>query len=392
MSTSTIGALTIDARRTAHGRFWRISVPSGGFEKTGAATPVCAAWRRPDFAQPSRAAAAVRAAADDADDRTAAVVVPDPAAARRTGGARTAAAAQRALVPAAQGQPGDPRDQRALQHRAAGLQAHPAAGADRPPVPRPAGAGRRRGATPPRRTCRSSWRASAPTATRARSCRRSMPTSISASATGWRERSRNSLYRVRLGYADDERCAGISPKSTVVFVINHRCNFDYVLVAFLAAERVALSYAVGEWARVWPLQIADPLDGRLLRAPQLRRPALPHRALQRYVQMATEAGVTQAVFPGRRPDRRRRTAPAQARPDRLHGARLRPGRRRDVVFIPVGINYDRVLEDRTPAAEARRPRAAPRPACAPCVTTLLSSGATWADAAPAAGTGSATPA
>ncbi len=29
---------------------------------------------------------------------------------------------------------------------------------------------------------------------------------------------------------------------------------DYLLVSFLAAEQVALSYAVGEWARIWPLQ------------------------------------------------------------------------------------------------------------------------------------------
>ena len=40
----------------------------------------------------------------------------------------------------------------------------------------------------------------------------------------------------------------------MVFVMNHRSNMDYVLVSFLAAERVALSYAVGEWARIWPLQ------------------------------------------------------------------------------------------------------------------------------------------
>ena len=40
----------------------------------------------------------------------------------------------------------------------------------------------------------------------------------------------------------------------MVFVVNHRSNMDYVLVAYLAAERTALSYAVGEWAQVWPLQ------------------------------------------------------------------------------------------------------------------------------------------
>ena len=61
-------------------------------------------------------------------------------------------------------------------------------------------------------------------------------------------------YRVRLGYTDEAALAAIEPSSTVVFVMNHRSNMDYVLVSFLAAERVALSYAVGEWARIWPLQ------------------------------------------------------------------------------------------------------------------------------------------
>ncbi|HEY6717468.1 MAG TPA: hypothetical protein VI232_14105, partial [Reyranella sp.] len=60
------------------------------------------------------------------------------------------------------------------------------------------------------------------------------------------------LYRVRLGFADERTLAGVPPNTAVVFVMNHRSNMDYVLVAFLAAERTALSYAVGEWARIWP--------------------------------------------------------------------------------------------------------------------------------------------
>ena len=63
------------------------------------------------------------------------------------------------------------------------------------------------------------------------------------------------LYRVRVGYVDNEDLAKVDPKSTVVFVMNHRSNMDYVLVAFLAAERTTLSYAVGEWAKIWPLQM-----------------------------------------------------------------------------------------------------------------------------------------
>ena len=52
------------------------------------------------------------------------------------------------------------------------------------------------------------------------------------------------LYRVRLGYADEAGLAQVDPKSTVVFVMNHRSNMDYVLVAFLAAEQTALSLSL----------------------------------------------------------------------------------------------------------------------------------------------------
>jgi glycerol-3-phosphate O-acyltransferase len=104
------------------------------------------------------------------------------------------------------------------------------------------------------------------------------------------------LYRVRLGYTDTAALAAVNPKSSIVFVMNHRSNMDYVLVAFLAAERVALSYAVGEWARIWPLQQLI----RSMGAYFVRRSSgdpLYRMVLQRYVQMATEAGVPQAVYP-----------------------------------------------------------------------------------------------
>jgi glycerol-3-phosphate O-acyltransferase len=154
------------------------------------------------------------------------------------------------------------------------------------------------------------------------------------------------LYRVRLGYTDTQALAAVNPKSSVVFVMNHRSNMDYVLVAFLAAERVALSYAVGEWARVWPLQQLI----RSMGAYFVRRKSgdpLYRLVLQRYVQMAVEAGVPQAVYPegGLSADGRLRP-PRLGLLDYMLKA-FDPAGERDVVFIPVGINYDRVLEDRT---------------------------------------------
>ncbi len=154
------------------------------------------------------------------------------------------------------------------------------------------------------------------------------------------------LYRVRLGYTDTAALAAVNPKSTVVFVMNHRSNMDYILVAFLAAEKVALSYAVGEWARIWPLQSLI----RAMGAYFVRRnsgDALYRMVLQRYVQMATEGGVPQAVYPegGLSIDGRLRE-PRLGLLDYMLKT-FDPGGERDLVFIPVGINYDRVLEDRT---------------------------------------------
>jgi glycerol-3-phosphate O-acyltransferase len=154
------------------------------------------------------------------------------------------------------------------------------------------------------------------------------------------------LYRVRLGYTDGEALAAINPRSSVVFVMNHRSNMDYVLVAFLAAERTALSYAVGEWARIWPLQSLI----RSMGAYFVRRnsgDALYRTVLQRYVQMATDGGVPQAVYPegGLSSDGKLRV-PKLGLLDYMLKS-FSPAAERDLVFIPVGINYDRVLEDRT---------------------------------------------
>jgi glycerol-3-phosphate O-acyltransferase len=154
------------------------------------------------------------------------------------------------------------------------------------------------------------------------------------------------LYRVRLGWSDEEGLAGIERGSTVVFVMNHRSNMDYVLVGYLAARRAALSYAVGEWARIWPLQQLI----RSMGAYFIRRRSndeLYRRVLERYVAMATAAGVTQAVYPegGLTKDGSLRPPKLGLLDYMLRG--FDPAGERDLVFVPVGINYDRTLEDRT---------------------------------------------
>jgi glycerol-3-phosphate O-acyltransferase len=165
------------------------------------------------------------------------------------------------------------------------------------------------------------------------------------------------LYRVRLGYIDAEGIARIDPGATVVAVMNHRSNMDYVLAGFMAADQAALSYAVGEWARIWPLSALI----RAMGAYFVRRNSkdeLYRRVLERYIAMATEAGVPQAVFPegGLSRDGRMREPRLGVLDYMMRGFRVDGDR--DLVFVPVGINYDRVLEDRTLLLEERRGRLA----------------------------------
>jgi glycerol-3-phosphate O-acyltransferase len=126
--------------------------------------------------------------------------------------------------------------------------------------------------------------------------------------------------------------------------MNHRSNMDYILVSFLVAEKTALSYAVGEWARIWPLQTLIKSMGAFFVRRNSKNP-LYRRVLERYVNLATRAGVCQAVFleGGLTRDGKLRN-PKQGFLDYM----LRdyhPDIDRDVVFVPVGINYDRVVED-----------------------------------------------
>ncbi len=154
------------------------------------------------------------------------------------------------------------------------------------------------------------------------------------------------IYRIRVGFYDDNQLKDIQTKSSVVFVMNHRSNMDYILVSFLAAEKTALSYAVGEWARIWPLQTLIKSMGAFF-VRRNSRNVLYRRVLERYVNLATRAGVCQAVF----------LEGGLTRDGKMREPRLgfmdymlrdyHPEIDRDIIFIPVGINYDRVIEDKS---------------------------------------------
>lgn len=158
------------------------------------------------------------------------------------------------------------------------------------------------------------------------------------------------LYNVRLGHAEDGPLRAVDPEATVVFVINHRSNMDYVLVTYMASKRASLSYAVGEWARIWLLESLI----RSMGAYFIRRNSgneLYRKVLSRYVAMATREGVTQAFFPEGGLTRDGKLNPAKLGLLSYMVGDFDPNRR-DIVFVPVGLNYDRVLEDRILTAKA----------------------------------------
>jgi len=154
-----------------------------------------------------------------------------------------------------------------------------------------------------------------------------------------------SLYRVRLTNPNHAALEAIPDDHTVIFVMNHRSNMDYVLVTWLVAERSALAYAVGEWARVWPLgMLVRALGGYFIR--RRHNNPLYRKVLARYVQMATEAGVTQAVFPEGGLSRTGGLGPPKLGLISYILDGFTPGKSRNVTFVPVALNYDRVMEDR----------------------------------------------
>jgi glycerol-3-phosphate O-acyltransferase len=153
------------------------------------------------------------------------------------------------------------------------------------------------------------------------------------------------FYRVRIDQIDADVIEGIDPEATVVFVMNHRSNMDYVLVTWLAGKRSHLSYAVGEWARIWPFSVLIRAMGAYFIRRKSRN-ALYRKVLAQYIRMSVDSGTTQGMFP----EGGLSLTGAVGEPKLglmsyiLDG--FVPGESRDVVFVPVALNYDRVMEDR----------------------------------------------
>ncbi len=153
------------------------------------------------------------------------------------------------------------------------------------------------------------------------------------------------LFRVRVRYVDEAAIARAARTSTPVFVLNHRSNLDYVIAATSLADRAILSFAVGEWARYWPLEgLLRALGGFFVRRGS--GDPLYRAVLAAHIKTATSAGVPQAFFiEGRFSDDGRLGRPRLGLLDYAVRA-FDPDTRRDVAFVPVAVNYDRVIEDK----------------------------------------------
>jgi glycerol-3-phosphate O-acyltransferase len=134
--------------------------------------------------------------------------------------------------------------------------------------------------------------------------------------------------------------------AAVIYVINHRSNADYVLVAHMLFKFISLSYAIGEWARVWPLNHVFKWFGGYFVRRRYREP-LYHAVLSKFVQTITRHGVTQGIFiEGGLTRDGAFQKPKLGMLDYLVSAKRDPDFTQPLYIIPTAVNYDRVLEDR----------------------------------------------
>jgi glycerol-3-phosphate O-acyltransferase len=120
-----------------------------------------------------------------------------------------------------------------------------------------------------------------------------------------------------------------------------------VLVGFALSGQVAISYAVGEWARAFPLEHLFKAFGAYFVRRRYRE-KLYHTVLERYVQLITRQGVTQGIFleGGLTRDGKLRS-PKIGLLDYVLGIARDTTYRSRLYVVPVAVNYDRVLEDRS---------------------------------------------
>ncbi|HEX9606464.1 MAG TPA: 1-acyl-sn-glycerol-3-phosphate acyltransferase [Gemmatimonadaceae bacterium] len=157
----------------------------------------------------------------------------------------------------------------------------------------------------------------------------------------------NFFYKVSAEYAGRPSQGTLPRDAIVIYLMNHRSNADYVLVGYVLSGQVAISYAVGEWARTFPLEYIFKSFGAYFIRRKYRE-KLYHTVLERYVQLITRNGVTQGIFLEGGLSRDGKLGKAKiGLLDYVLGVAREPLMRQRLYIVPVAINYDRVLEDRS---------------------------------------------
>lgn len=161
------------------------------------------------------------------------------------------------------------------------------------------------------------------------------------------ERVLKLFFRVDVVHRSAGAVAALPRDAVIVYLMNHRSNADYVLTGYALGGQVAISYAVGEWARVFPLEYLFKAFGAYFIRRRFREP-LYHTVLERYVQLITKNGVTQGIFPEGGLTRDGKFRPAKiGLLDYIIGVARDPVVAARTYIVPVAINYDRVLEDKS---------------------------------------------
>jgi len=157
----------------------------------------------------------------------------------------------------------------------------------------------------------------------------------------------NFFYKVSAEYAGSTAQGTLPREAIVIYLMNHRSNADYVLVGYVLSGQVAISYAVGEWARTFPLEYIFKSFGAYFIRRKYRE-KLYHTVLERYVQLITRNGVTQGIFLEGGLSRDGKLGKAKiGLLDYVLGVARESSMRERLYIVPVAINYDRVLEDRS---------------------------------------------
>ena len=155
------------------------------------------------------------------------------------------------------------------------------------------------------------------------------------------------MYWIHAEFADKEALGKIGRDSCVVLVSNHRSNIDPFLLIYLASKRSAISYSAGEWARGWPIRYLLHAIGFYIVRRDGGGDRLHKTLLERYVYLAASNCVPQGLF----------LEGALTRDGKMQPLKLGllnyllkangQGNCKDIVFVPVGLSYDRIPEDKT---------------------------------------------